>query len=70
MCAIGMGESKKILHAGHLKSWGYMEARRSIKDELYMQESVMLILLDREKKILARDITLDFLIDTINLWEK
>jgi len=70
VCGVRIDGTEEQLHLGHKKDWILIDGDISLKTELYMKEHSMLILLDRSKKVLARDITLDFLIDTINAWEK
>ncbi len=58
------------LHIGQQNKWINVKESVALKDELLMKQSTILILLDKNKKILARNIHLDDLIDTLDFWER
>lgn len=70
VCAITLANDFSKLNIGQEKKWTNIKGDQTLKNELMMNDTLMLILLDQNKKILARDISLDFLVDTLDAWEK
>lgn len=68
--AVSLADNFDKLNVGQESRWVNVKGDSFFKQELLMDKPLMLILLDQDKKVLARDISLDFLIDTINAWEK
>jgi hypothetical protein len=68
--SIGLDGDLSVLNIGQKHKWVNVDGKGTIKDELLMEDDLILILLDSDKKVLARDISLDFLVDTLNAWEK
>jgi hypothetical protein len=68
--AITLANDFSKLNIGQEKKWTNLKGDQSLRKELMMDDALMLILLDKDKKVLARDISLDFLVDTIDAWEK
>jgi hypothetical protein len=68
--SIAIGDTPTKLNVGQLNKWVNIKGDESLKSELMMNDALMLILLDSRKNVLARDISLDFLVDTLDAWEK
>jgi hypothetical protein len=68
--SILIGTDMSKLNIGQKNKWVNVLGNTKFQEEMMMNNDIMLILLDKDKKITARDISLDFLIDTLNAWEK
>ena len=68
--SISVGDDLVDLNIGQINKWVNVKGDSKVKLELLMKANTMLILLDRDKKVIARDIDLDFLIDTLDAWER
>lgn len=69
--SIAIGGDQERLNIGQKNRWYHGTMDEFYDSILIAQgESIQLIFLDKNKKILARDIALDDLIDTLDAWEK
>ncbi len=70
--SIRVNTTKDKLHLGHQKNWYHGVLNQTFDDLLRASttSATELIFLDQNKKIIARDISLDDLIDTLDAWEK
>ncbi len=70
--SIRVNQGKEKLHLGHQNNWLHGVLNQHFDDLSLVnnQNAAELIFLDQNKKIIARDISLDDLIDTLDAWEK
>ena len=70
--SISVNSNKEKLHIGHKNNWYHGQVYTYLNDLPFRENenAFELYFLDKNKKIIARDIGLDDLIDTIDAWEK